>query len=114
MQPQFKPLTEEIKLSNTQLFWVPPEATHISFKNGMMRTWILLNPPLAEDHRSTNNRWFIKKEGNSFYVSEFEYRPSGYHYGDIDWAWRCRTCENEFPLELLSSKEICRDCNHGP
>ncbi len=117
MQPQFKPMKgKQIILNNQDWFWVMPDASHISFKNGETSFWILLNPEKSGDgcknYRSTNNRRFVKKEGNCFFLPGFKHSiGNGYCYNPICWEWRCRSCHRPvFSRHLLDSLEVCHTC----
>ena len=124
MKPNFKQVgisKGEIDLNNRELFWVPFEASHISFKKGKVSYWLLEREDSSWDeeeknynnHRSSRNRTFIRKEGNCFSLSEFKLSSggSGYHYGQIEWDWRCRKClKSVSRVEIMNSKEECSQC----
>lgn len=115
MQPQFKLVGEEVILNNRDWFWVSEQASHISLKNGKVGFWILLNPhpSQTDNHRSTNNRRFVKKQGNCFFLPGFKLSiGSGYCYDPICWEWRCRSCLNEMSVQLLGPDEVCFRCSH--
>lgn len=102
-----------VTLNHWEIFWVVFEATHISFKNGKGRSWFKLGSDRWPNRKSTNNHRFIEVQGNSYSLPEFYFSASGYHYGSITWAWRCRNCREEVTRNLLDSKEICSQCNDG-
>lgn len=111
--PQFKPLAIEYEVNNWQWYWVAIKATHISLKRGKISSWCLKSKqPLPDDYRSTNNRRFIKKQGNCLITPEFESLTSGYKYNPLIWNWRCRRCQKEVEFKSLNPQEICADCNH--
>lgn len=116
MNPQFKLVGDEVILNNRDWFWVVHEASHISFKNGKTSCWTLLNSSSFQSdqldkHKSTNNRQFVRKKGNVFFLPGFKYSiGSGYRYGDIYWEWQCRKCHDSVPPHLLDSSEICQSC----
>jgi len=113
MAPRFKLIADGIILNNNNQFWIPPHASHISFKNGKASLWLLLNPhPSQPDtHKSTNNRRFVKKQGNTFFLPGFRLSVgTGYCYDPICWVWRCRRCLNHIRPEGLNSEEICSRC----
>jgi len=112
MQPQFKLIVDGIILNNGDRFWVPPHATHVSFKNGKAGLWLLCNSPsLKGNYKSTNNRRFVKKQSNTFFLPGFKLSlGSGYHYDPICWVWRCRKCLNHIRPEHLNPEEICHRC----
>ena len=114
----FKPVFGQriILLNSGDCFWTALSSTHTRFKNGKADFWITLAPDsLGEDFKSSNNGWWIRNRGNNFRLPEFGYNMGrGHFYGKIEWTWRCRKCQEETPFESLDSKEVCRDCNHGP
>lgn len=119
MQPRFKLVGEEdgIILNNVDWFWPEIKAGYVSFKNGKGSSWTLLNsgsfrPDQLDEHKSSNNRRFIKKKGNCFFLPGFKLSiGSGYCYCPICWEWRCRKChEPAKSRHLLDSLEVCHDC----
>ena len=117
-RPKFKPVFGQrtILLNNVGYFWTALSSTYIRLKNGEADFWLTITPDfLPEDFKSSNNGWWIRNRGNNFRMHEFRYSIGrGHFYGKIEWTWRCRKCQEETPFESLDSKEVCRDCNHGP
>ena len=117
-RPKFKPVFGQrtVLLNSVCYFWTALSSTYTRLKNGEADFWATITPDfLPEDFKSSNNGWWVRNLGNNFHLPEFGYNIGGGHfYGKIEWTWRCRKCQKEAPFESLDSKEVCRDCNHGP